>query len=186
MPQSEPTNERFLLLKGRAPDAVLEFHFVPSSEEQTMLIDRLDLLSLKKARLVGRLLPQADKDWRLEATLGATAGQPCVVTLAPVTTRVDSPVVRMFVADAEPEPIATESEIPEDDTVEPLPEKIDLLELFSEVLALALPDFPRAADAELEQSTFSAPGIAPLQDEDAKPFAALKALKDSKDDGEAT
>jgi len=47
----------------------------------------------------------------------------------------------------------------------------------AEALALALPDYPRAEGAALDKSTFAAPGTAPLQDADLKPFAGLAALK---------
>ncbi|MEO1238284.1 MAG: YceD family protein, partial [Pseudomonadota bacterium] len=129
--------------------------------------------------LEGRMIPEGQSDWRLEAKLGATVVQTCVVTLTPVTTRIDVPVTRRYLAYMEPVPDAGEIEMPEDDTIEPLPGAIDLHAVLAEALALALPDFPRAPDASLENHTFTEPGKAPLSDADIKPFAALKALRDS-------
>ena len=48
----------------------------------------------------------------------------------------------------------------------------------AEALALALPDYPRAPDATLENAQVTEPGIAPMSDEDARPFAALAGLRD--------
>lgn len=68
--------------------------------------------------------------------------------------------------------------MPEDDTLEPIPEVIDLRALAAEELALALPDWPRAPGAELGEAVFAAPDAAPLRDADLRPFAGLQALKD--------
>jgi uncharacterized metal-binding protein YceD (DUF177 family) len=68
--------------------------------------------------------------------------------------------------------------MPEDDTAEPLPAVIDLEEVLIEALALALPDYPKAPDAKLEQTVFAPDGKTPISDEETKPFAALAALKD--------
>jgi hypothetical protein len=68
-------------------------------------------------------------------------------------------------------------EIPDDDTTEALGEVIDAGYVLVEALALALPTFPRAPGAVLAEAEFTAPGTAPLRDEDLKPFAGLAALK---------
>lgn len=68
--------------------------------------------------------------------------------------------------------------MPEDDSVEPLPDVIDVGVVATEALALALPLYPRAEGAELGEAVFTAPGEAPLRDGDLKPFAGLAALKD--------
>jgi hypothetical protein len=44
---------------------------------------------VRKLRFIGTLEPEGAQDWRLTADLGATVVQPCVVTLAPVTTRLE-------------------------------------------------------------------------------------------------
>jgi uncharacterized metal-binding protein YceD (DUF177 family) len=110
--------------------------------------------------------------------------QPCVVTAEPVTTRLDETVERRYLADLE-EPTGEEAEMPEDDTLEPVPVVLDLSAVLAEALALALPIYPRAPGAALDEAVFAAPGIAPMTDQDAKPLAALAALRDrlSDDDG---
>jgi hypothetical protein len=54
--------------------------------------------------------------------LGATVVQPCVATLAPVTTRIETGVTRRYLADWQ-EPEGEEAEMPEDDTTEALPDR---------------------------------------------------------------
>jgi uncharacterized metal-binding protein YceD (DUF177 family) len=136
----------------------------------------LGLLALPSLRLAGDLLPSGASDLDLRATLEATVVQPCVVTLAPVTTRLAERVERRYVAQwAEPEG-GSETEL-EDDTREPLPETIDLLAVAAEALALALPLYPRAPGAALGEAVFGPPGAEPLRDQDLRPFAALAALK---------
>ncbi|SNS73878.1 YceD family protein [Tropicimonas sediminicola] len=152
------------------------FKIVPDAEAMANLAGELDLIDLRKLRLEGQMFPDGPRDWRLEARLGATVVQPCSVTLAPVTTRIEAPVVRRYTADYSVSDEA-EAEMPEDDSLEPLPEVLDLDAVLAEALALALPDFPRADGAELGEAVFAAPDTQPLRDEDVKPFAGLADLK---------
>lgn len=119
----------------------------------------------------------------MTARLGATVTQPCAVTLAPVTTRLDLDVTRLFQADFE-EIDAPEAEMPEDDSIEPLTRWIDPAAVMEEALVLALPLYPRAEGAELGERVYAEPGVVPLRDEDTRPFAGLAALRDQlgKDD----
>jgi len=149
------------------------------------LADDLALSALRKLSLKGTLAAHAARDWRLEAHLGATIVQPCGITLDPVTTRIDTPVFRLF--QAEPESYSeAEMEMPEDDTVEPLGRWIDPMAVLREALMLALPLYPRKEGAALGESLHTAPGVAPLRDEDARPFAGLAGLRDqlSRDEGD--
>lgn len=159
------------------------FELVPDADGRAAVAGALGLDAVKKLRFAGRLVPEGARDWRLEASLGATVVQPCVVTLEPVTTRIDTPVTRLFVADPglpDPEP-GSETEMPEDDSREPLGAVIDLARVMEESLALAVPDYPRAEGVELAEAQFAAPGVAPMTDDDARPFAALKGLRDRLD-----
>lgn len=169
---------------ARLPDGTATpFRIVPDAAETASIAEALDLVALRKVRLEGVFEPLGRGDWRLSARLGATAVQRCVVTLEPVTTRIDQDIARTYLADGIAEPEG-ESEMPEDDTVEALPDEIDLLAVLTEGLALALPDYPRAEGVELDETTFTAPGVAPLTDDDVKPFAALKVLKGGSSDTE--
>ncbi|MBQ2263396.1 MAG: DUF177 domain-containing protein [Loktanella sp.] len=155
-----------------------EFALTPDTGARSAIADALGITGIKKLRFDGKLTPQGRKDWVLTATLGATVVQDCVVTLAPVTTRLDESITRSYLAEM-PEVSGTEVEMPEDDTIEPLPDTIDLYAVLTEALALALPLYPRAEGAELGQIVYTEKGVAPLTDEAARPFAGLGALRDS-------
>ena len=160
--------------------APTEVSLRPDAAQAAALADRLGLDALRKVRLEGRLSP-VPGGWALDATLGATMVQPCGVTLDPVTTRVDDPVSIRYLRDLPDEATGSGEgeegvEVPEDD-VEPLPEVIDLGRVLEEALALAVPAFPRAEGADAVELRATPPGAAPLDDEAAKPFASLAALK---------
>lgn len=162
---------------------VTRFAVAPGPAALAALADDLGLSALRKLRLEGELVPEGRRDWALKGRLGATVVQPCVVTLAPVTTRIEAPVERIYQA-GWVEPEAEEAESPEDDRVEALPEVLDLAALMAEALALALPLYPRAEGAELGTVIHTEPGAAPLTDEAARPFAGLKGLIDKAGDPE--
>ncbi|WP_226780888.1 YceD family protein [Oceaniglobus trochenteri] len=166
---------------GHRRDAA--FDLAPDAEERATLAAELGISALRKLRFEGSLAPVGRHDWTLTARLGATVVQPCVVTLAPVTTRIDTEVTRRYLADMTLPDTAGEVEMPEDDTAEPLPAAIDLTEVMAEALALALPDFPRAPGVELGETVITEPGKAPMRDEDARPFAGLAGLRAALDDG---
>lgn len=156
------------------------FTLTPDAGEMKQLAAELDLTDLRKLRFAGEIRARGKRDWVLTATLGATVVQPCVVTLEPVTTRIDVPVKRLFLARFE-EPEETESEMPEDDSAEQLGPEIDVATVMAESLALHLPQYPRKDGAELGEAVFAEPGLTPMKDEDARPFAGLAALKDALD-----
>lgn len=160
-------------LAGRRPHA---FDLRP---DPAPFIARLDLLDLRNLRFAGELRPQGRADVVLDARLQARVVQGCVATLKPVTTTVDVVVERIYVAGMT-YPDAPETEMPEDDRREPLPDTIDLLEVLAEALALELPDYPRHPDAAEVAVVVGPPGVAPLDDAALKPFAALAALQSRK------
>ncbi|MCA0994583.1 YceD family protein [Alloyangia pacifica] len=171
-------------------DSPTEFDFRPEAEERAAMAEQLGLLGLRKARLAGRLSPEAGGAYRLTAELGATVVQPCVVTLDPVTTRIDEPLNRVFrpaAQIAEPDP-GSEIEVPEEEEDE-LPDVIDLASILTEALSLALPPYPRSegAEAAAEQSSQIIDAAeAEEQDRESRPnpFAGLAGLRDqlSKDE----
>lgn len=185
--RSSPSpRRRQIRLGSLRKDVPTEFEFVPEVAEAEDMKARLDLLGLRKVRLKGQLSAEARGEWHLSAHLGATIVQPCSLTLDPVTTRIEERVTRIY-SDSFVAPSDGEGEMPEDDTMEPLPETVDLADLAEEALALALPAFPRAADATDEaplEVTAAPPGAAPLTDEEARPspFAALADLKSKLED----
>ncbi len=171
-PKSRSVATRHLRLTDvRAP---VTFDLRPDAAERTEIAVRLGAQTVSKLRLEGRILPQ-DGGHTLRARLGATVVQPCSVTLDPVTTRIDEDVVRRYLPGFDLPDAGTETEMPEDDSVEPAPDVVDLGLVLEEALALALPAFPRAPGVELGPAVFAAPGVEPMTDEAASPFAVLKA-----------
>ncbi len=159
------------------------FKLNPSSDERAAISRDLGILGIRKLVFDGTLSAQGKSDWRLDAALGATVEQSCVITLEPVVTRIDTAVSRRFIAGLDAG-LEDEVEMPEDDSQEALGPEIDVTRVMIESLALALPDYPRRDDASLETSTFSAPGVDPLTDAEIKPFAGLAALKHKLEKGD--
>lgn len=164
---------RFADLRNRTQTP---FELKPNAAERDAIATELEVSQLKKLNFEGALHPDGQKDWLLKGALGATVIQPCVATLEPVTTRIDEKVQRRYIAEFEL-PDGLEVEMPEDDSAEGLPVAIDLYEVLIEQLALALPAFPRSDAAEIVDLSVSEPGVTPMSDDEAKPFAGLGALK---------
>lgn len=143
-----------------------------------VVAETLSAVSVRKMRITGELEPLGKNDWHLSAKVGATVTQSCVVSNDPVQTRVDVPVSITYVSGYNfgQDDDTDENEL--DDTTEPLPTEINLADIAIEAVALAIPDYPRADNVELEQQVFSEPGTKAMTDEDAKPFASLAGLKD--------
>lgn len=140
--------------------------------------DQLEILDLAKVRIEGKLGAERRTDWRLRLRIGATVTQACVVTLEPVRTRLDITAERLFTANwTEPDP-ESETEMPDDVNIDPLPDVLNIAALAFEEISLAMPDYPRSQDAALETSDAAPENAEPIRDEDLKPFAALKALRD--------
>ncbi len=152
------------------------FTITPDADTRQDIAARLDLLGLRKVRFEGKIAPLGKTDWQLSAIIGATVVQPSVVSLEPVSTRIDDPVTRIYrkdVAVIQDE----EAEMPEDDTVEAIPVELNLMEVLEEALALSLPLYPRSEDEQEFEATYTPPGVEPIQEADIKPFAGLADLK---------
>ena len=162
-------------LKHRQPTTVA---LEPDVAGRQAVAQDLGILAVRKLRLTGTLTPIGKRDWQLDASLGATVVQACIISLAPVTTRIEEPVTRRYIADlAQPGP--GEVEMPDDDTMEPLPIDLDLGTVMIEALVLALPPYPRAPGAEIGELTVTEPGAIPLSSAEVKPFASLATLRDN-------
>jgi len=159
-----------------------EFDLRPDPAMMAALAGWLEISRLRKARFTGSIAAEHGGGWRLTGHLGATVVQPCTVTLEPVTTRIEEKVQRRYLpdyqdpaSDAAPD---DEIELPDDVDTEALGAVIDPGAVMAEALALALPLYPRAEGAGLDQTAFTEPGQDPMTDADARPFAALASLRD--------
>ncbi|QFT63191.1 DUF177 domain-containing protein [Roseivivax sp. THAF30] len=183
-PEAAPGPFRVAALATRAPTS---FALSPGAEERAGIAETLGFLALRKLVFTGEIKPLGKHGWRLEGQLGATVQQSCVVTLAPVTTRIDTHVERTFRPETmmdTPDP-GTEVEMPEDETVEPLGEVIDPASVMIEALSLAAPDYPRIEDAPEASAEARPDGAEPIREEDTKPFAGLADLKRKLSEGDA-
>lgn len=152
----------------------VEVTLTPDAEVCAAIAAHLDLTGLRKLRLTGRLTPEGRNDWRFDGTLGASVTQACVVSGAPVATRIDRDVARHWMADTTA-PEGEEMEMPDDVSIDPLPHLIDMGAVMVEDLSLALPDFPRAQGATLD-----ALHAGPEETDDSpatSPFAGLAQLR---------
>lgn len=169
-----PTSLRVASLSQTGPT---RFSLRPDAAALVALAQALGISGLRKLSFEGSLKPLGDTDWQLKGRLGATVVQPCVVTLEPVTTRIDTDVLRSFLRDYE-EIDAPEAEVPDDDSVEPLGLWIDPAVVMEEALALALPEYPRKEASEAATIRVTEPGKTPMSDAEARPFAGLAAFKE--------
>lgn len=176
---SDSSSQHSLRVSSLSQNGKTNFNLSPAPDRLAEIAQELELNALKKVRFSGHIQADGKRDWRLEANLAATVVQPCVVTLAPVTTRIDVPVTRRFLAHLPEDDLDDdEIEMPEDDSIEQLQPTIELESVMIEALSLALPSYPRAEGASLETDRFTEPGKSPMTDEDARPFAGLKELRD--------
>ncbi|WGF90548.1 YceD family protein [Marinivivus vitaminiproducens] len=163
------------------PEDGVAFSEAASASERANVGRRLDLVGLTSLTFTGTVEPEEDPTiLRLSGRLEADVVQRCVVTLEPVANRVAEGVIRRFTLTPADVILTEEGDIEvevdsEAEDVEPLVGGlIDLGEIATEELALALDPYPRAegADAELTEI------LASSDDEvDTNPFAALKRLK---------
>ncbi len=159
------------------------FKLEPDSDVRAQISAELQVLQIRKLRFEGDVSSAGKSGWKLEGQLGATVVQTCVVSLEPVSTRIEQSVSRRYL-DSIAAVTDAEIEMPEDDSLEPLSETIDVGLVMFEALALAIPVYPRREDSELDTGIFTEPGQKPMSDEDAKPFASLAALRDKLNKGD--
>lgn len=175
MTEAAPSRPTRFRSGGLSPRKPTRFAYAPEPADREALARDLGLLALRKLEFLGQIAPAGRDEMILTGTLTAEADQACIVTLAPVRSRISEDVRRRYVAGLEM-PEGDEAEMPEDETVDPMPEVIDIAEIAAEALMLALPLYPRATGAELGSVVHAADGVAPLSDADLKPFAGLAGL----------
>ncbi len=177
-PRRDPAAAHMVRLAALRASGPQQIRVEPDTAARAEIVRDLDLSALRKVRMDVRLIPEGAADWRLEGQLGATVVQPCVATLEPVTTRIDVPVLRRYLTELPDIPEGEELEIPEDDSIEPLPAVLDLMAVLVEDLALNLPQYPHVDGAAPVTQSYAEPGITPMTEDDTKPFAGLAGLRD--------
>jgi uncharacterized metal-binding protein YceD (DUF177 family) len=183
--RENPEFPRILETADLRETAEFPFDLAPNGREPAAIARLMGAQSLRKLRFTGRLIPIDPAGWLLEGDLGATVIQTCVVTLEPVTTRIDQPVRRRFLPLRAPRAAEVLIAPDEDDEIEALGSRIDLGLVALEALALALPAYPRKDGAVLPPGMASGSGAGTGDDtppdETTRPFAGLAALRDALD-----
>lgn len=152
------------------PRQATEFSLAPDGAARAALATRLGISALPRLGFAGQIRAVEGDAWQVAGQLEARVVQPCVVTLAPVSTDLHEKIHRTFSPHVTI-PEGDEAEMP-DDEHEPLGQFIDLAEIMAEELILALPLYPRADGASLAPP--------PAEQETRKPFSGLAdLLKDS-------
>ncbi len=145
-------------------------------EERRALAQRFDLLALDElAARVALSRAHAGDTILLKGRLSARATQRCVVTLAPVATRIAEEFTQLYTSE-EPDNAEIVIDLDDDESLaEPIAGGLlDIGEAVAQQLALLLPAYPRAPGAELDSKLTGA-----TDDTTARegPFATLAALK---------
>ena len=150
-----------------------DFDFAAGVEERTALARRFALVSIDRLEVTAAVRREGPGAYA-EGRVAAEVVQSCVATDVPIPARIDVPFTLRFVPEGA-EAVGDEVELSEDDcdTVEFTGSAIDLGEAAAETLVLSLDPFPRAAGAD---AVLREAGV--LEEGEAGPFAALKALKD--------
>jgi uncharacterized metal-binding protein YceD (DUF177 family) len=144
-------------------------HIAANEAERDALARRFDLVALDRLDAEVELVREQAGTILLSAAFEAAFAQQCIVTLGPVAGQVSE---RFQLRYGPPE---AEDEAPagDDPAFEPLEsDSIDIGEAVAQEFSLALPPFPRAADAIIEMGTSK-------EDNDDSPFAALARFRGS-------
>jgi uncharacterized metal-binding protein YceD (DUF177 family) len=144
-------------------------HIAANEAERTALARRFELVSLDQLDAEVELVREPAGTILLSATFEAAFAQECIVTLDSVAEQVSERFqLRYGSAEAEDEAPAGD----DDPAFEPLENDIiDIGEAVAQEFSLALPPFPRAADAVVE--------IGASEGDDDSPFAALAKFRRS-------
>lgn len=179
-PQKQPEFSRPVALDAIG-EAEITKQIEATAGERSALAARFDLLAID--RLAAELRVVRAKGGalvRLAGQFQAEVTQSCVVSLAPVSNRLEDSFALLYSTRGEDLQIEAEVFVDpdQDDPPEPVPPGgIDLGEAVAEQLALALDPYPRAEGVELE-SDQRVGGPADGQDR-PNPFAALASLRKS-------
>jgi uncharacterized metal-binding protein YceD (DUF177 family) len=152
----------------------IEFNIIFDQNDLLLIAATLDLESIKKATMRGKISRYNNEEWVLQAMVGATISQKSVISLKPVTTRIDEKITRRLVKGPDLTIQENELELNDDDFID---KELFLGNIFFECLALALPTYPKEAN-ELFDSISSAQKVGEIpSNEETSPFAILSVLK---------
>ena len=152
------------------------FLFVPRRGAAVAMAADIGAIEIKKLRFEGVVVSTGTSTWQLAGQLGATVIQECVVSLAPVKTRLDVDVVRNFTTEKTVGTASPYAPVPEFD-IEFVARSIDLAAVAREALLLELPIYPKIEGAEAKLSSFSGGAELDFNEDGRRPFASLSELR---------
>jgi len=161
----------------------IEASLEASEEERSGLAARFGIVALERFKIHARLSAGPQRDWfRLVGEIEATPVQNCVVTLEPVTGEIRTGFDLVLVPEDQNEDISPEGP----DFEYYRDQEVDIGEVATVELALALDPYPRKPDAELDDAGSAGKGVAVLSETEYQsaqrndrraPFAALAELR---------
>ena len=152
------------------------FHYVANDAERASIANWLSLIVLDRLEATVEAIPTDDGGVRLHAEFEADVVQSCVITLEPLSTRLQEAFEILYVLEIPRQISARTGESTVDvalDVEEPellVGNIIDAGAAIAEHLVLALDPYPRKSGAALETKNEGAEGA-------EHPFAALQRLK---------
>ena len=162
----------FVLETEKKIDFTLSF----TDDELAQIKKDLNLISLKKTSMSGKITATAAGQWHLKAEIGATIVQESVLSLKSVTTRIDDKIDMCIIKGHDDAVQNSELELNEDYFIE---HELDLGAVFFENIALSIPLFPKEKGESFENKVFTAKGIDPLTNDRISPFFILNKLKEN-------
>ncbi len=149
------------------------------ADERAALARRFGLLALDSLTAKVGLTPVDGGLVRVHGALAAEVTQACVVTLEPVTTRVEASFERLYGATAPEEAGGLITDADTEESPEPFTDgAVDVGEAVAEHLALELDPFPRAPGAAFDGFSGRSKSVGGDDTGDAGPFAVLARLKE--------
>ena len=149
------------------------------ADERAALARRFGLLALDSLTAKVGLTPVDGGLVRVHGALAAKVTQACVVTLEPVTTRVEASFQRQYGTDAPEEAGGLIADADTEESAEPLAHgTVDVGETVAEQLALELDPFPRAPEAAFDGFSSGSKSVGDDDTGDGGPFTVLARLKE--------
>ncbi|MCF8468668.1 MAG: DUF177 domain-containing protein [Sneathiella sp.] len=171
----------------RAGRDAIQFDVEATEEECRALAERLDILGVSDVRAVGSLARQdASGQIALTAHLTANAVQACVVTLEPVPQEIDVEFTVFYTFDkddlADDEEVEKVIGLEDEDPPELIVNnRINLADMISEQIALALEPYPRSRNLSDDEQPEGVDTAADDKSHEVhRPFANLRDLMSKK------
>ena len=151
-------------------------NYVYSEEEKSKLTNTLDIGKVISLSFESTLSQNRNENYRFLASVSAIIVQNCIITLAPVKTKLNFTVERHYCV--RNSVLNSKITIPNilKEEVEYLEKTLDVNEVIFEALSLEIPDYPRRKNAQFKGISVTQNGLKPLEEPEDNPFSALKDL----------